>query len=70
MIKPIYGAASIGVVRVDSYEQLEETYVRVQKEMAGARIVDGALVQGDDQSEGVCPRGTPCIPLTVSHSVS
>lgn len=53
VIKPIYGAASIGVVRVDSAEQLEKTYVRVQQEMAGAKIVDGALVQGDHDREGV-----------------
>jgi hypothetical protein len=52
VIKPIYGAASIGVVRVDSEEQLEKTYIRVQEEMAGAKIVDGALVQGSNPSEG------------------
>ena len=46
VIKPIFGAASLGVVRVDSLEQLERTYVRVQKEMAGAQIVAGALTQG------------------------
>lgn len=53
MIKPIYGAASIGVVRVDSKEQLEKTYIRVQEEMSGAKIVDGALVQGTHPNEGV-----------------
>lgn len=53
VIKPIYGAASIGVVRVDSYEQLEKTYIRVQQEIAGARIVDGALVQGDGNPDAV-----------------
>ncbi len=52
VIKPIYGAASIGVVRVDSEEQLEKTYIRVQEEMSGAKIVDGALVQGDNPNEG------------------
>lgn len=53
VIKPIYGAASIGVVRVDSADQLEKTYHRVQEEMSGAKIVDGALVQGTDPKAGV-----------------
>ncbi len=48
VIKPIYGAASLGVVRVNSLEDLEATYVRVQKEMSGARIVAGALTQADE----------------------
>ena len=54
MIKPIYGAASIGVVRVDTLEDLEKTYVRVQKEMSGARIVAGALQQADDDEHEAC----------------
>lgn len=53
MIKPIYGAASIGVVRVNTLEDLEKTYIRVQKEMSGARIVAGALTQGDDEDVNV-----------------
>ena len=53
MIKPIYGAASIGVVRVDTLKDLEKTYVRVQKEMSGARIVAGALQQADDDEHEV-----------------
>ena len=55
MIKPIYGAASIGVVRVNTLEDLEKTYIRVQKEMSGARIVAGALTQGDDEDVDVRP---------------
>lgn len=47
MIKPIFGAASIGVVRVDNKEQLEKTYIRVQEEVSGAKIVDGSLVAGN-----------------------
>lgn len=46
MIKPIFGAASLGVVRVDSEEALQSTFVRVQKEMASAQIVAGALQAG------------------------
>lgn len=56
VIKPIFGAASIGVVRVNSAAELEATYTRVQKEMASARIVAGALQQGtaedEDEEEG------------------
>ena len=53
VIKPIYGAASIGVVRVSNYEDLEKTYGKVQEEMASAKIVDGALVQGSSENNGV-----------------
>ena len=52
VIKPIYGAASIGVVRVDSFEDLTRAYARVVKEMSSARIVAGALQQGDGDEEG------------------
>lgn len=54
VIKPIYGAASIGVVRVDSFEDLQRAYARVTKELASARIVAGALEQGgdDDAADG------------------
>jgi biotin carboxylase len=47
VIKPIYGAASIGVVRVDSEDELQKAYSRVTKELASARVVAGALEQGD-----------------------
>lgn len=46
VIKPIFGAASMGVVRVNNKQQLQQAYERVQKEMAGLRIEAGALVQG------------------------
>ena len=48
MIKPIYGAASIGVVKVTTLEELKATYTRVNKEMAGARIVAGAITTGEE----------------------
>lgn len=51
VIKPIYGAASIGVVRVNDLPGLKQSYARVVKEMAGARIVAGALQQGSDEEE-------------------
>lgn len=53
VIKPIFGAASIGVVRVNNLEDLESTYQRVVKELAGARIVAGALEQAEEQGSPV-----------------
>lgn len=52
VIKPIYGAASIGVVRVDTFEQLQASYAKVTKELASAKIVAGALQQGDEEEGG------------------
>ena len=48
---------------MDSKEQLEKTYIRVQEEMSGAKIVDGALVQGTHPTEGVSTHheGSPCM---------
>lgn len=51
VIKPIFGAASIGVVRVNSEDELVAAYKRVQKEMSSARIVAGALQQGADDDD-------------------
>ena len=53
VIKPIYGAASIGVVRVNDMQQLESAYKRVTRELARAHIVAGALQQGDESEEDV-----------------
>jgi biotin carboxylase len=53
VIKPIYGAASIGVVRVDDIQQLRSSHARVAKELSSARVVAGALEQGgNDDAEG------------------
>ncbi len=51
VIKPIYGAASIGVVRVNDMPQLEQAYKRVTRELAKAHIVAGALQQGEEEDE-------------------
>ena len=51
VIKPIFGAASIGVIRVDSYEDLVSSYRKVTKELSSAKIVAGALQQGEDEEE-------------------
>ena len=52
VIKPIFGAASIGVVRVNDEKELQKTYRKVQEEMSSAMIVDGALVQGGPNMHG------------------
>lgn len=49
VIKPIYGAASLGVVRVDDMQQLEAAYKRVTRELAHAHIVAGALQAGEEE---------------------
>ena len=51
VIKPIYGAASIGVVRVNNMAELERAYKRVTRELAKAHIVAGALQQGEDDED-------------------
>eukprot|EP00887_Chlorella_sp_A99_P005398 scaffold1.g5398.t1 len=51
VLKPICGAASIGVVRVESLEQLQEAFDRVCQDMRAAKVVAGALQQGDDEEE-------------------
>jgi carnosine synthase len=48
IIKPVNFAASIGVVRVDSFEDLVQKYSRVLHEVKSARIVSGSLEQGDE----------------------
>lgn len=51
VIKPIFGAASLGVVRVDDEAALVAAFDRVTKEMAAARIEAGALVAGGEEEE-------------------
>lgn len=69
VIKPVYGAASIGVVKVEDMAGLKRTYKRVAKEMAGARIVDGAMQAGaadDDETDQV---GVQSVQLFLSQVV-
>ena len=71
MIKPIYGAASIGVVKVMDLEGLTATFKRVTKEMSNACITAGAISAGGDEepdSEGGNVRTShqllcPCLAL-------
>ncbi|KAL3140541.1 hypothetical protein ABBQ32_005121 [Trebouxia sp. C0010 RCD-2024] len=58
VIKPIYGAASIGVVRVNDMQQLEAAYKRVTRELARAHIVAGALEQGAEDEEDAAGNAT------------
>ena len=54
VIKPIHGAASLGVVRVDDQAALERAYARVKREM-GSVLVHGGIVEqldSDDEQQG------------------
>lgn len=52
VIKPVSGAASIGVVRVNSMDDLRAAYKRVARDMSRAKVVAGALIEGKDEEEG------------------
>ncbi|GBF94434.1 hypothetical protein Rsub_07248 [Raphidocelis subcapitata] len=53
VIKPVSGAASIGVVRVNSMPELQAAYQRVARDMSRAKVVAGALIEGgDDEDDG------------------
>lgn len=51
VIKPVSGAASIGVIRVNDAAQLAKAYERVVKDLSRAKVVAGALVEGGDDDE-------------------
>lgn len=51
VIKPIHGAASLGVVRVNDHEDLVKTYERVKKEMSSVRVHGGIVEQMDSDDE-------------------
>jgi len=48
VIKPIHGAASLGVIRVENFDELHKAYARVMKELKGAKVVAGAIMEGGD----------------------
>ena len=48
------GAASIGVVRVNSKEKLRDIFLRVQTEMAAVRI-DAGAIHTSSSEDGVRP---------------
>lgn len=43
VLKPVNGAASLGVVRVDNVEELRDAYHRVKSEMSHFKVTSGAL---------------------------
>ena len=65
VIKPIYGAASIGVIRVDNFEQLQNSYAKVTKELSSAKIVAGALQQGAEDEEAETGNASSWIRTTI-----
>lgn len=53
VIKPIAGAGSMGVVRVDTMEELRKLYAKVVRDMGRAVVTSGALVYApEDGSTG------------------
>ena len=56
VIKPIHGAASLGVLRVESWESLTTAYQRVCAELA-ATIVENGVVRQATASEQTLVRG-------------
>lgn len=53
VMKPVSGAASLGVKKVTSAEELMACYRDVVKEMSSLVVVGGALQQGDGTGQGV-----------------
>ena len=51
VIKPIAGAGSMGVVRVDSKEELARIYAKVVADMGRAVVTSGALVYAPESGE-------------------
>ncbi|CAG9461129.1 unnamed protein product [Pedinophyceae sp. YPF-701] len=50
VIKPVAGAASLGVVRVDSPEELRTAYEKVIKEMCSYKVSSGALEKVEEEN--------------------
>lgn len=51
VIKPIFGAASIGVIRVNDEDELKTNYATVLAQLRAVKIVGGCLVEGDADDE-------------------
>jgi len=52
VLKPVSGAASLGVKKVCTMRELEDYYVEVVKELSSLVISSGALIKGDPASTG------------------
>jgi len=53
VLKPVSGAASLGVKKVEDEDSLRRSYAEVVQEMNGLVVTSGALVKGDNSSSGV-----------------
>lgn len=53
VLKPVSGAASLGVKKVESAEQLRRCYQEVVTELGSLVVSSGALIKGDKSSTGV-----------------
>jgi len=53
VLKPVSGAASLGVKKVESEAELQNVFDDVQKELNSLMVVSGALVQNDGSGAGV-----------------
>jgi biotin carboxylase len=67
VIKPIAGAGSMGVVRVDSAEELARIYAKVVADMSRAVVTSGALVYAPE--DGATGASTKARGEHVSHCV-
>jgi len=52
VIKPTGGAASIGVIRVNSEDELRAAFERVKGDLSRCRVVAGAIEEGDEEGGG------------------
>jgi biotin carboxylase len=57
VIKPIFGVASIGVVRVDDLPDLKQRVNEVRDQMLHARVINGALFEGTEDDPERPPTG-------------
>lgn len=53
VLKPVSGAASLGVKKVETESVLRSTYLELQREVSSLIVSSGALVKDDGQSAGV-----------------
>lgn len=63
VLKPVSGAASLGVKKVTSMEDLKSCYDEIAAELGSFVVSSGALVKGDNSSNGVA--ATAVVDLTL-----
>mmetsp|Transcript_26623 Transcript_26623/g.74731 ORF Transcript_26623/g.74731 Transcript_26623/m.74731 type:complete len:319 (+) Transcript_26623:1189-2145(+) len=67
VLKPIHGAASLGVIRVNNKEDLIKAHARVTKELKSAKVVAGAITGGDDDGEDGNAGGWICLDMIMEE---